>query len=101
LVKKINANNLEIQPKHFWECISKFKKSDQSVTQTEPGKKMIMEPQFTADRVSSIFTRPLPLISRIIPSFSVFHISLIQTLSELLIAIIRRNASDQMKFLIL
>jgi hypothetical protein len=42
-------DNLRTQPKHFWKRISKFKRNEQSVTQTEVGDKSITEPQFMAE----------------------------------------------------
>jgi hypothetical protein len=49
-------NNLRTQQKHFWKCISKFKRDDQSVTEIEIGNKIITEPQFIAEAFADHFS---------------------------------------------
>jgi hypothetical protein len=48
-------DNLRTQPEHFWKCISKFKRNEQSVTQIEVGDKIITEPQFIAEAFADHF----------------------------------------------
>jgi hypothetical protein len=92
--------------KSVWKYISTFKR--QSVIQITVKDKIIPELQFTSEAFPGLFswTLSLLLILRTILTsiiqflIGLFHIFLSLTLSELLVAFFRLNASNQMKFLI-